>query len=114
MGNLSFIVPTVNIKNNNKEKVCELLTSQFQKLRFEMEKDNDQINVYIRNPEKYCKGFVTNINFNQYCYLIEDYDADIKHLEENCLLDKDILIKELKELRDVNKVLMVKVKLVEH
>mgnify|MGYP000917989318 CR=1 FL=1 len=81
MGNLSFIVPTKNIEDFNREKIYQLLLGKFPDLTIENSEEWDSIQIRDKND-----NLVEDLYFNQDCYIL-DYDRDIDELKKNEISD---------------------------
>lgn len=95
MGNLSFLVPTKNLEDFNRENIAKMIKTQFPK--FSVEESTEWNQIEVRNK----KGtLITQIYCNQECYLL-DYDKDMEELRnpENRIYNCNEMIFKLQILR---------------
>lgn len=95
MGNLSFMVPTNNLKVFTFNKITEMLEQEFPEFTFEKNEEHYQLDIRTKNDV-----LVTTIYFNSDCYIL-DYDETIEMLknpETHANSPKELILK-LKILR---------------
>jgi len=98
MGNLSFLVPTKNLKIFNQDKIFEMLQKEFPEFKISSDDEFKEISVRTKKDV-----LVTEIFCNTDCYLV-DYDQDIEYLKdsENHIQNPNELIFKLEILRKFN------------
>ena len=98
MGNLSFMVPTNNLKIFTFNKITEMLKQEFPEFTFEKDENHYQLDIRTKNDV-----LVTTIYFNSDCYIL-DFDETIEQLKnpESHINNPKELIFKLEILRRFN------------
>lgn len=91
MGNVSYIIPTINVEDYTHVKIGELLTNKFPYFDIECDNEFSSIRVSIKD-----KSHICNLYFEQECYIL-DFEQDIKDLNESGDTYSAIQLEMLKE-----------------
>lgn len=106
MGNLSYIIPTENQEEFNREKITEILENQFPDLIIHSDDEWDQIVVSVKPNKRFKDELVVQMYFNADCYLLkgENFENSISELRDKTETwpGGEKLAEQLSELKELN------------